>query len=115
MGYRLDPNSERSGWVPEPPKATLDYLRQERQQSTSQHRHVSAPNERHRQTSMDETLACGCGHLPQQHRRRTRSCIECDCARYQLPGPTRARRQFLPRDPGDMNPSREKRMKGPFG
>jgi hypothetical protein len=115
MGYRLDPNRERSGWLPEPPEATLDSLRKERQESASKDRSVSVQNERQKQTSMDETLACRCGHLPQHHRRLARSCVHCDCARYHLPGPTRVRRKFLPRDPGDTTASREKRMKGPFG
>ena len=115
MGYRLDPNGERSGWVPEPPNGTLDSLRRKRQLSTSKQRSVPVPEERQKPTSLDETLACRCGHLPQRHRKQAGSCHQCDCRRYQLPGPSRVRRQYLPRDPGDITPSRDKRMKGPFG
>lgn len=116
MGYRLDQNSERMGWVPEPPEAAFDSLRQERQQSRPKRRSVSGQTERRTQTPpMDETLVCRCGHLPQEHRKRAGSCKQCDCARYQLPGPARVRRTYLPRDPGETAASREKRMRGPFG
>ena len=115
MGYRVDPRSERSGWVPEQPGAAPDSLRQDRQRATPKPRPVPVPKDRHRQTSIDEVLACRCGHLPQRHRRQAGTCKQCDCTRYQLPGPTRVRRQYLPRDPGEITPASEKRMKGPFG
>jgi hypothetical protein len=115
MGYRLDRNSERSGWVPEPPEAALDSRRQGRQHSTPKHPSASVPKTGQKQASMNETLVCRCGHPSQQHRKRAGPCNQCDCIRYQLPGPSRLRRQYLPRDPGEVTPSREKRMRGPFG
>ncbi|MBO0683822.1 MAG: hypothetical protein J2P45_11740 [Candidatus Dormibacteraeota bacterium] len=115
MGYRLDSKSERSGWVPEPPEAAFDALRQERQPAKPKQGSVSVRKQRRKQTSMDEPLVCRCGHLPQEHRRRAGSCNNCDCRRYQLRGPARVRPQYLPRDPDENATSREKRMRGPFG